>query len=158
MQENLKKNVCLIIIIMLWRFHNHIKYPLFNSSDSSLSAGNDDGDFLHQKTFDGILPDLADLQLKKQKGFNIYSDFISEARLRAQKAIQKDITIYTEVHHILPRHSGGADDQANLVVLLYNDHIKAHSIRWAQYGPIGDKIAFSVMVGPLAEVAYYAKA
>jgi len=62
------------------------------------------------------------------------------------------------VHHILPRHSGGADDQANLVVLLYNDHIKAHSIRWAQYGPIGDKIAFSVMVGPLAEVAYYAKA
>lgn len=136
---------------MLWRSTIYLKYPLFNSSDSSLSADNDNGNCLRQKTFNDILPDLADLELKKQKGFNIYADFILEARLQAQKAIQEDPTIYTEVHHILPRHSGGPDETTNLVVLLYNDHVKAHYIRWIQYGHIGDKIAFSVMAGQNVE-------
>jgi hypothetical protein len=108
-----------------------------------LSASEENNDNFHQKTFDGILPDIADLEFKKS--FDIYGNFIQEAKVRAQKAIQENTTIYSEVHHILPRHSGGADDPNNLVVLLY--HIRAHYIRWVQYNHIGDKIAYSVMAG-----------
>lgn len=32
----------------------------------------------------------------------------------------------TQVHHVIPRHHGGTDDKANLVELLYEDHVEAH--------------------------------
>jgi len=98
-----------------------------------------------------ILPNHADLVLEKENGVDIYFNFIEEAKVRAQKAIPKNPEIYSEVHHILPRHSGGGDEPKNLVVLLYNDHIIAHYIRWIQYGHIGDKMAFSVMTGESIE-------
>lgn len=94
----------------MWRCFLYLNYYLFNTL---LSASEENNDNYHQKTFDGILPDLVDLELKKEKGLDIYGDFIQEAKVRAQKAIQENPTIYSEVHHILPRHSGGADDLNN---------------------------------------------
>jgi hypothetical protein len=54
-----------------------------------------------------------------------------------------------ELHHIVPRHSGGLDDISNLVRLSHRYHVLAHYIlyRW-KYQP-GDKIAYKMMSGQI---------
>lgn len=103
------------------------------------------------KSFDGKFPNLQDLLNDKNKGIDIYSVFLKKATERAKKAIKENSNTYTEVHHIIPRHAGGSDDKQNLTVLLYNDHVLAHYVRWVQYNEPGDKIAYSIMASENVE-------
>jgi hypothetical protein len=53
----------------------------------------------------------------------IYSDLVQRGKTRSTR----DLTIAAlEQHHIVPRCMGGTDDQANLVLLTYEEHLLAH--------------------------------
>jgi len=83
----------------------------------------------------------------------LYDNFIKEAALRSAKAKKKESSdLYTEVHHVVPRHAGGTDEPENLVLLLYEDHIKAHLIRWVVYGDQKDFLAFRWMSGETGDI------
>lgn len=57
--------------------------------------------------------------------------------------------IIGEVHHIIPRHSGGLDDASNLVRLSHRYHILAHYILYRWKHQLGDKIAYKMMSGQI---------
>ena len=99
------------------------------------------------KNFDVILPPEQDLRDQISRGENPYLAFIAEASERAKTLVRQDPTIYTEVHHIIPKHAGGSNEPDNLVRLTYNDHTIAHYMRWIIYGDDGDRIAYQVMTG-----------
>jgi hypothetical protein len=54
--------------------------------------------------------------------------------------------IYTERHHIIPKHTGGTDDVVNMVELLPEEHFMAHYIRYMAYGDKNDYISIRFMV------------
>jgi hypothetical protein len=45
-------------------------------------------------------------------------------------------------HHIIPRHMGGSDDPANLILLTIEEHAEAHRILYETYNKIEDKRAW----------------
>ena len=51
-----------------------------------------------------------------------------------------------ELHHIVPRHSGGTD-QDGLVRLSRRNHTLAHYIRWRWLRQSGDLLAYRLMLG-----------
>ena len=51
----------------------------------------------------------------------MYEKFIEKIKQQ-----QIPANVYTEVHHILSRHCGGTNDNDNLIVLTYRQHILAH--------------------------------
>ena len=53
--------------------------------------------------------------------------------------------IYTEKHHILPKHMGGLDIIDNLIVLMYRQHILAHLLLYRKYRKIEDLTAYKLM-------------
>lgn len=56
-----------------------------------------------------------------------------------------DSGVYTELHHIIPRHAGGDDSKENLIRLDYRQHTFAHHLLWKAYNKIGDKLAYTLM-------------
>ncbi len=58
---------------------------------------------------------------------NRYNKFI--AVLKGQV-----IAGYYELHHIIPKSSGGSNDKSNLVVLTARQHYIAHWMLWKAYG------------------------
>lgn len=56
-----------------------------------------------------------------------------------------DKGVYTEVHHIIPRHAGGDDSKENLIRLTYKQHIFAHHILWKAYKNGSDYSAWLMM-------------
>lgn len=58
-------------------------------------------------------------------------------------------TIYTENHHIIPRHAGGDNSKNNLVKLLPEEHYMAHLIRWKAYNSRDDFLAVRFIVNGL---------
>lgn len=54
--------------------------------------------------------------------------------------------IYTEKHHIIPKHSGGSDDLVNIVELLPEEHFMVHYIRYMAYNNKNDYISIRFMV------------
>lgn len=56
-----------------------------------------------------------------------------------------DVGVYTEVHHIIPRHAGGDDSKENLIRLDYRQHCFAHRLLWKAYGKAGDYKAWVLM-------------
>jgi hypothetical protein len=54
--------------------------------------------------------------------------------------------IYTEMHHIIPKHEGGTNDKENLVELLPEEHYMAHLIRWKAYNSRNDFLAVRYIV------------
>lgn len=54
--------------------------------------------------------------------------------------------IYTENHHIIPRHSGGLDTDCNLVRMLPEEHFMAHFIRYNAYENSNDFISVRFML------------
>lgn len=56
-----------------------------------------------------------------------------------------DDGVYTEKHHIIPRHAGGDDSKQNLIRLTYRQHIFAHNLLWKAYGNFGDHLAYILM-------------
>lgn len=60
--------------------------------------------------------------------------------------------MYTERHHITPRHIGGTDDPDNMVVLLPEEHYFAHLVRWKAYNDRCDFLAVRFIVNGLNSV------
>lgn len=46
------------------------------------------------------------------------------------------------LHHIVPKHIGGTDDQSNLIELTIEEHAEAHRKLYEQYGRVEDKRAW----------------
>lgn len=53
--------------------------------------------------------------------------------------------VYTEKHHIIPKHCGGSDEDSNLVVLTYRQHTFAHRLLWKAFGYPQDRLAWKLM-------------
>lgn len=58
-----------------------------------------------------------------------------------------DAGVYTEKHHIVPRHAGGDDSKDNIVTLTFRQHLFIHRLRWKAYGELPDLFAFNMMSG-----------
>lgn len=54
--------------------------------------------------------------------------------------------IYTEKHHIIPRHCGGDDSLHNLAEMLPEEHYMAHLIRFKAYNDRNDFLAIRFMI------------
>lgn len=59
------------------------------------------------------------------------------------QVIDKDV--YTEKHHIIPRHAGGDDSKENIIVLTYRQHVFAHRLLWKAYIKSSDLMAWMLM-------------
>lgn len=87
---------------------------------------------------------------------NLYDKFVShcqstDPRKRMLERNQHDFrlqydSLYTEVHHIIPRSVGGTDVDTNLVVLLPEEHLFAHRLRYKAYNDRGDFIAVRFII------------
>lgn len=55
-------------------------------------------------------------------------------------------TIYTELHHIVPKSQGGTDDITNLIRLLPEEHIFIHYLRWKIFKDRNDLYAVNFMI------------
>ena len=62
-----------------------------------------------------------------------------------------------ERHHIVPRHIGGLDEEANYTYLTHREHIIAHWLLWKLHGRSEDKIAHLSMRAKDIKVAYHSK-
>ena len=51
-------------------------------------------------------------------------------------------SIYTHIHHIIPRHAGGTDDEWNKVRLTTEEHALAHKKLFFIYGRWQDELAY----------------
>jgi hypothetical protein len=60
---------------------------------------------------------------------------------------EKPESMYTELHHIVPKYLGGVDEQENLVRLTLYNHTLAHYILWRWKGNLQDKVAFLMKGG-----------
>lgn len=85
---------------------------------------------------------------------NAYLDFINERRTHAESLSDEEKAQLTK-HHIVPGHhfrKHGLSDQfydlpINLVPLRFEDHIRAHELRYETYNEAGDRAAFTAMKG-----------
>ena len=59
--------------------------------------------------------------------------------------------VYTEKHHIIPRHAGGDDSKENLIRLTYKQHVFAHKLLWKAYSRWQDLCAWRVMTSQDAD-------
>jgi uncharacterized protein YbdZ (MbtH family) len=62
--------------------------------------------------------------------FKNYNELIEYAK--SQHRIKTSQNYY-ELHHIIPKHQGGTDDESNLVYLTVYEHILAHYLRAKEY-------------------------
>lgn len=60
------------------------------------------------------------------------------------------MSIYTHLHHIIPRHAGGTDDPSNLVELTIEDHAIAHEVRYRMFGDERDAVAARMIRGQIS--------
>ena len=58
-----------------------------------------------------------------------------------------EVGVYTEVHHIIPRHAGGDDSKENLIRLDYKQHTFAHRLLWKAFKKSSDYMAWIMMKG-----------
>jgi len=54
--------------------------------------------------------------------------------------------IYTENHHIIPKHSDGTDIIENYIKLLPEEHLFIHKLRWKAYKERGDMLAVRYII------------
>lgn len=132
-----------LLFVPIWPKKNKNNYftsqlSLDDSFDESLN---------NNKIFDGVLPSEQELSEQIARGENPYLVFVAQAIERAKFLLTQNPTLYTEIHHIVPRHEGGLDEPDNLARLTYNDHAVAHYIRWIVYKNENDRIAYQVMIG-----------
>lgn len=58
---------------------------------------------------------------------NRYNNFIGALK-------EQTISGYYELHHIIPKSSGGSNDKSNLIALTARQHYIAHWLLWKAYG------------------------
>ena len=73
---------------------------------------------------------------------NLYDKAISKYKVQ-----EISPEIYTEKHHILPRHMGGDNSEENLVKVTMRQHILLHLLLWKAHNSIKDKMAYLIMSG-----------
>ena len=56
----------------------------------------------------------------------LYENLINSRKSRGLN--KKSLDFYTEVHHIVPKCLGGTDEDSNLVLLTYREHLIAHHL------------------------------
>lgn len=71
---------------------------------------------------------------------NLYHKFVE--KFKAQVIPEN---VYTERHHIVPRHIGGTDDESNLVTVTYRQHTFLHRLLWKAEGRPQDLTAYRLM-------------
>lgn len=76
-----------------------------------------------------------------------------KGRNNLDERLNKDY-IYTEIHHIIPKHSGGLDFDDNLVKMLPEEHFMAHLIRYRAYDNPQDFLSVRVMVNGFVNKPY----
>ena len=59
------------------------------------------------------------------------------------------MTIYTHIHHIIPRHMGGTDDPSNLIEVTVEQHALLHKQLWEDLGYQEDYIAWRCLSGQI---------
>lgn len=85
---------------------------------------------------------------------NQYLDFIKQCREKATGFSDEQLS-QCQTHHIVPRHHFKSEQLSfdtfefpeNRVKLTFEDHVKAHELRYEVYGELGDKAAFISMRG-----------
>lgn len=70
------------------------------------------------------------IDIYSSKYTNIYKSLIEK---RQKQVLKKSKELYTELHHILPRSLGGADECENLVRLTAREHFVAHCLLARMY-------------------------
>ena len=55
------------------------------------------------------------------------------------------MSIYTHIHHIVPRHMGGTNDPSNLESLTVEEHAQAHLSLYKEFGKIEDFWAYQLL-------------
>lgn len=83
----------------------------------------------------------------------IYNQLIERAKTRNKE----DLTEFLNVHHIIPKHSGGTNDKNNLVVLTYKEHIFAHKLLFKIYANYLDQYAYLLMSSKTEEAMHELK-
>ena len=51
------------------------------------------------------------------------------------------------IHHVIPRHMGGTDDESNLVELSIEEHAEAHKKLYEEHGRWEDYLAWQGLAG-----------
>lgn len=51
------------------------------------------------------------------------------------------------IHHIIPKHAGGTDEESNLVELTIEEHAEAHKKLYEEYGKWEDFLAWQGLAG-----------
>lgn len=65
--------------------------------------------------------------------------------------LEEGVKIYLERHHIIPRHSGGSDEESNLVQLTPEEHYFAHLCRYKAYDERGDFLACRFIINGIRD-------
>ena len=60
-------------------------------------------------------------------------------------------SIYTHIHHIIPRHAGGSNDPSNRIELTVEEHALAHKKLFFIYGRWQDEIAYLALEGQIGK-------
>jgi hypothetical protein len=76
-----------------------------------------------------------------------------KARNKLDERLGSDY-IYTENHHIIPKHSGGLDVHYNLVKMLPEEHFMAHLIRYKAYNDRNDFLSVRFMINGFVNKNY----
>ena len=75
---------------------------------------------------------------------SIYDNLIQRAKSESRT---KSNETYYERHHIIPKYMNGSDDEENLVLLTFREHIIAHYLLWRMYGNKEDQIMYQMRSG-----------
>jgi hypothetical protein len=77
------------------------------------------------------------------QSINIYNQFIETLKL---DQLKRSLTPKEyQKHRILPGHSEGTYDAYNVIFVTYEEHIKAHKLRYMAFGEKGDQVAYLFM-------------
>ena len=63
----------------------------------------------------------------------------------------KTSDIYYECHHIIPKHMNGSNDEDNLVLLTFREHVITHFLLWKIYAKPQDLLAYKMRSGQKEE-------
>jgi hypothetical protein len=58
--------------------------------------------------------------------------------------------IIYHIHHVIPKHMGGNNEESNLIKLTVEEHANAHKELWEKYGHWQDKIAWKALSGQIS--------
>jgi len=79
---------------------------------------------------------------------SIYDNLIQRAKSESRTRSNET---YYERHHIIPRYMNGSDDEENLVLLTFREHVIAHYLLWRMYGNKEDQLMYKMRSGQREE-------